>query len=164
MPTGTVKWFNAKKGYGFITDDETKKDIFLHVTALESSKLSLDVHFEIDKVPCDEIFFNSSLIKPYDSNVLPTPWSNIQDTISSGFGAVCNCINLRNISSCAPLKKTISFGFKKNFAIKATLNERMLVIVSFALFPNPIILPKKTNLSPLVKFFSIWLLIDFKEL
>ena len=27
--TGTVKWFNAKKGYGFITDDKTKKDIFL---------------------------------------------------------------------------------------------------------------------------------------
>ena len=39
MPTGKVKWFNAKKGYGFITDDETKKDIFLHVTALENSKL-----------------------------------------------------------------------------------------------------------------------------
>ena len=39
MPTGKVKWFNSKKCYGFITDDETKKDIFLHVTALESSKL-----------------------------------------------------------------------------------------------------------------------------
>ena len=39
MPSGKVKWFNAKKGYGFITDDETKKDIFLHVSALEKSKL-----------------------------------------------------------------------------------------------------------------------------
>ena len=39
MPSGRVKWFNAKKGYGFITDDETQKDIFLHVSALEDSKL-----------------------------------------------------------------------------------------------------------------------------
>ncbi|MAW17829.1 MAG: cold-shock protein [Pelagibacteraceae bacterium] len=39
MPSGKVKWFNSKKGYGFITDDETKKDIFLHVSALEDSKL-----------------------------------------------------------------------------------------------------------------------------
>ena len=39
MPSGRVKWFNAKKGYGFITDDEPQKDIFLHVSALESSKL-----------------------------------------------------------------------------------------------------------------------------
>jgi CspA family cold shock protein len=34
-----VKWFNSKKGYGFITEDETEKDIFLHVSALEESKL-----------------------------------------------------------------------------------------------------------------------------
>ena len=39
MPSGKVKWFNAKKGYGFITDDETQKDIFLHVSSLEKSKL-----------------------------------------------------------------------------------------------------------------------------
>ena len=39
MPTGKVKWFNSKKGYGFITEDETEKDIFLHVSALEESKL-----------------------------------------------------------------------------------------------------------------------------
>ena len=39
MPLGKIKWFNSKKGYGFIKDDETQKDIFLHVSALEESKL-----------------------------------------------------------------------------------------------------------------------------
>ena len=39
MPTGKVKWFNSKKGYGFIKEDKTEKDIFLHVSALEESKL-----------------------------------------------------------------------------------------------------------------------------
>ena len=41
MPSGKIKWFNSKKGYGFIKDDETQKDIFLHVSALEKSKLRL---------------------------------------------------------------------------------------------------------------------------
>jgi len=39
MATGKVKWFNSKKGYGFITEEGTEKDIFLHVSALEESKL-----------------------------------------------------------------------------------------------------------------------------
>ena len=39
MPSGKIKWFNSKKGYGFIKDDKTQKDIFLHVSALEESKL-----------------------------------------------------------------------------------------------------------------------------
>ena len=52
MPTGKVKWFNSKKGYGFITEDETEKDIFLHVSALEESKLRMlkedqELEFEI---------------------------------------------------------------------------------------------------------------------
>ena len=38
---GKVKWFNSKKGYGFITEDKTEKDIFLHVSALENSKLRI---------------------------------------------------------------------------------------------------------------------------
>ena len=39
MPSGKVKWFDAKKGYGFITEEESGKDIFLHVSSLEKSKL-----------------------------------------------------------------------------------------------------------------------------
>ena len=41
MPSGKVKWFNSRKGYGFITEDGTEKDIFLHISALENSKLKV---------------------------------------------------------------------------------------------------------------------------
>ena len=41
MPSGKVKWFSSKKGYGFITEEKTEKDIFLHVSALEDSKLRI---------------------------------------------------------------------------------------------------------------------------
>lgn len=35
MPTGTVKWFNNAKGYGFILSEESGEDIFAHYTAIE---------------------------------------------------------------------------------------------------------------------------------
>ncbi|MBU2526592.1 MAG: cold shock domain-containing protein [Flavobacteriaceae bacterium] len=47
--TGTVKFFNEAKGFGFITNDETGKDIFVHVTALNGKKLA-----EGDRVQYEE--------------------------------------------------------------------------------------------------------------
>ena len=40
MTTGTVKWFDAVKGYGFITPDDGSKDAFVHISALERAGLS----------------------------------------------------------------------------------------------------------------------------
>lgn len=40
MPTGTVKWFNTTKGYGFIAPDEGGKDVFVHISAVEQSGLT----------------------------------------------------------------------------------------------------------------------------
>ena len=40
MTTGTVKWFNAAKGYGFITPDDGSKDSFVHISAVERAGLN----------------------------------------------------------------------------------------------------------------------------
>ena len=40
MPTGTVKWFNTTKGYGFIAPDEGGKDVFVHISAVERAGLT----------------------------------------------------------------------------------------------------------------------------
>lgn len=39
MASGTVKWFNATKGYGFIEPDDGGKDVFVHITAVQAAGL-----------------------------------------------------------------------------------------------------------------------------
>ena len=56
MATGTVKWFNAEKGFGFITQDGGGADVFVHYSAIASSGYrSLDenqkVEFDITQGP-----------------------------------------------------------------------------------------------------------------
>jgi len=40
MPSGTVKWFNTTKGFGFIAPDTGGSDVFMHISAVESSGLT----------------------------------------------------------------------------------------------------------------------------
>ena len=56
MPTGTVKWFNNSKGYGFVTPDNGDQDVFVHFSAIEMDgyktlKEGQKVEFEVTEGP-----------------------------------------------------------------------------------------------------------------
>jgi len=52
MKTGIVKFFNTEKGFGFITDDETKKDVFVHKSGLKVNVRENDaVSYEVADGP-----------------------------------------------------------------------------------------------------------------
>ena len=53
MPTGTVKWFNPEKGFGFITPDVKGADVFLHHTALEKAEININRVYEGVQVSFD---------------------------------------------------------------------------------------------------------------
>jgi CspA family cold shock protein len=53
MASGTVKWFNPTKGYGFISRDDGEKDVFVHVSAVE--KAGLDTLREGQQVSFDVV-------------------------------------------------------------------------------------------------------------
>ena len=64
MATGTVKWFNNKKGYGFITPNEGGQDIFVHISAVqkagmrtlnEGAKISYELMKERGKTVAGEL-------------------------------------------------------------------------------------------------------------
>ena len=54
MATGTVKWFNATKGFGFIQPDDGGQDVFVHISAVERAGLTnlvegQKVNFEVER-------------------------------------------------------------------------------------------------------------------
>ncbi len=64
MATGTVKWFNKKKGYGFITPEDGGQDVFVHITAVkeagmftlqEGAKVSYELKTEREKTVAGDL-------------------------------------------------------------------------------------------------------------
>ncbi|WP_074471581.1 cold-shock protein [Bosea sp. BIWAKO-01] len=59
MTTGTVKWFNPTKGFGFIQPDDGGHDVFVHISAVERAGLRI----AYDLVP-DQRLYNGTLLPP----------------------------------------------------------------------------------------------------
>ena len=68
MATGTVKWFNAQKGFGFIEPSDGGKDVFVHMSALERAGLSSlkegqKVNYEVARDRGKDLAANLSLVE-----------------------------------------------------------------------------------------------------
>lgn len=69
MPSGTVKWFNTSKGYGFIAPEDGGKDVFVHISAVERAgltSLNEGQQVEFDVVPGRDGRSAADNIKPSD--------------------------------------------------------------------------------------------------
>ncbi|MDL2232075.1 cold-shock protein [Ruminococcaceae bacterium OttesenSCG-928-L11] len=70
MNTGTVKWFNSEKGFGFITNDDGSEDVFVHFSAIQSEGYKTlnegdKVQFETEQDPK-----NSSKLRAVNVSVI----------------------------------------------------------------------------------------------
>ena len=87
MSTGTVKWFNSNKGYGFITPDDGGADLFVHHSEIKSAGYaSLDegqkVEFEVGqgkKGPC------ATNVKPSPASRFCSTVLNLKSPLQAGF-------------------------------------------------------------------------------
>ncbi|MCF2140605.1 MAG: cold-shock protein [Candidatus Lokiarchaeota archaeon] len=55
MATGTVKWFNSRKGFGFITPSEGEKDVFVHYSAIVTDANEFATLYENDEVEYESV-------------------------------------------------------------------------------------------------------------
>jgi CspA family cold shock protein len=83
MPTGTVKWFNTEKGFGFIRPDECGSDIFFCIDAVQAAELSglrqaLKVTYQIARKRNDEAAIN---LKLTDLHATPRPISTVRFSV-----------------------------------------------------------------------------------
>jgi CspA family cold shock protein len=74
MPAGTVRFFNVEKGFGFISPNDGREDIFVHITAIERSGLTtvtagdfLEFDVERDKKTGKFVATNLDLITPAET-------------------------------------------------------------------------------------------------
>ena len=85
MPTGIVKWFNGRKGYGFIEPEDGGNDVFVHVTALKDSGIKFlnegdKVSYELTENRGRMAAGNLSLDGDSSSNSDETPSDDPEET------------------------------------------------------------------------------------